>query len=67
MSLEFLPCTTVVLLDGDFRTAGEVTVVTYLQNEKHYRVRWEYPQSGESEVIKVPEWRLIKEAKSFGN
>ena len=60
MSFEHMPGTVVVILGADCKTAGEVVVQTYLDKERAYNVWWTYPQTGEKELIKVPEWRLQK-------
>ena len=60
MSFEHLPGTTVILLNGDFKPAGEVTIKRYLNKERSYEVWWTYPQTGESELIKVSGWQLQK-------
>lgn len=67
MSFEHMPGTTVVLMTQDFKPAGEVEVRTYLDKEKAYKVWWTYPQTGESELIKVPEWRLVKKLNNLPN
>lgn len=60
MSLKYLPGTTAIILDGELRPAGEVVVSTYSPDEKAYRVWWTYQQTGEREMIKVPEWKLLR-------
>ncbi len=60
MSMEHRPGNIVVLLDQHCKPAGEVEIDMYLEKEHAYKVWWTYPQTGESELIKVPEWRLIK-------
>ena len=60
MSFEHMPGTVVVLLDGNFKPAGDVEVQTYLHNDGAYKVWWTYELTGERELIKVPEWRLVK-------
>ncbi|MES2331164.1 MAG: hypothetical protein V4539_16285 [Bacteroidota bacterium] len=65
MSFEHLPGTMVTLLDQDFKPVGEVEIDCYLDKERKYKVWWTYVQTGESEWIKVPEWRLQKKKKVF--
>ncbi len=60
MSFEHLPGHTVIILNGDCKPVGEVKIECYLQKEKAYYVWWTYPQTGEKQRIKVPEWRLFK-------
>ncbi|MEO8174859.1 MAG: hypothetical protein ABI581_17305 [Sediminibacterium sp.] len=66
MSMEHLPGSIVSVLNGDFEIAGEVEVQVYLHNQKSYKVWWTYPQTGERQLISVPEWRLIKKRKTIG-
>ncbi|MES2328203.1 MAG: hypothetical protein V4539_01285 [Bacteroidota bacterium] len=63
MSIDHLPGSIAILLDGDYMPAGEVEVDMYLQREKKYKVWWTYRHTGESELIKVPEWHLKKKQK----
>ncbi len=60
MIFEHLPGTTVILLNGDFKPAGDVEIESYREKDKTYQVWWTYEQTGESELIKVPEWHLQK-------
>lgn len=59
VGLKHLPGTTAVILDQEFQPAGEVEISMYSPAEKSYRVWWTYKQTGERELIKVPEWKLI--------
>lgn len=58
--MEHRPGNTVILLDQECKPAGEVEISMYLEKERAYKVWWTYEQTGESEMIKVPEWRLVK-------
>jgi hypothetical protein len=60
MRLEHLIGATVFVLDGDLKCVGEVEIERYLPSEKSYRVWWTYPQTQERELIKIPEWRLVR-------
>ncbi|MES2331322.1 MAG: hypothetical protein V4539_17090 [Bacteroidota bacterium] len=58
--MQHLPGTILIILGFDCNPVGEVEVDHYLQSDKAYHVWWTYPQTGEREKIKVPEWRLTK-------
>jgi uncharacterized protein YaeQ len=58
--MEHRPGNIVILLDKDCKPAGKVEINIYLEKEHAYKVWWTYEQTGESELIKVPEWRLVK-------
>jgi hypothetical protein len=62
MKMKYMPGSIVSILDGDFNIAGDVKVDMYLHNEQLYTVVWTYQQTGESEVLKVPEWRLVEKS-----
>ncbi|MES2329943.1 MAG: hypothetical protein V4539_10095 [Bacteroidota bacterium] len=64
MSFDHMPGTIVIILDTNLKPAGEVEVQMYLDKEKAYKVWWTYPQTGESELIRVPAWRLIKKPRT---
>ncbi len=58
--MQYLPGTVVTILNADFKPAGDGEVQLYLHQEKAYKVWWTYPQTSERELIKVPEWKLVK-------
>jgi hypothetical protein len=62
--MEHRPGNTVILLDQEYKPVGEVEISIYLEKERVYKVWWTYEQTGESEMIKVPEWRLVKKPAS---
>jgi hypothetical protein len=60
MNFEHLPGHTAILRNGDCKPVGEVKIKCYLLKEKAYQVWWTYSQTGEKQLIKVPEWMLLK-------
>lgn len=60
MSLKHRPGEVVDVLDQEYKPAGEVSIQLYLEDQRAYKVWWAYPQTGERELIKVPEWRLSR-------
>lgn len=50
----------VEVLNQDCVPVGEAIVNYYNVKEKKYSVQFQYPLTGESEEIVLPEWRLRK-------
>jgi len=65
MNKQYLTGTTLLILSGDAKPLGEVVVEKYLHTEQKYKVWWTYEQTGERELIEVPEWRLLRKPTSI--
>jgi hypothetical protein len=63
MNTQYFPGTTVIVIDVMAKPIGEGVVEKYFFSERSYRVRWTYEQTGKSEFVTVPEWRLLKKNK----
>jgi hypothetical protein len=60
MRVKHFPGKTVSILDADFNIAGEVKIDIFIPSEEKYRVIWTYKNTGESETLKVAEWRQVE-------
>ena len=65
MSLQYLPGTKLFIFSYDAKLLGEVVVDKYMESERKYKVWWIYKQTGERELIEVPEWRLLRKSNAL--
>jgi hypothetical protein len=50
---------TVTLLDTDYKPAGSAVIIKYEESSNKYEVGFKYPDNETTDLISVPEERLI--------